>query len=241
MRRHTTLSLAISLGLLAIVSTAPTLLAKQEERVIYQDEESLLSEDITVNASDDPNQKGEKLQAFDVGFAAHAYIPERTYPESMLVKVQTGTFAFRVQSEVLVDPEAADIEVLEANPPIPLGSNPNKDHAGRTFDPVGTVQNCSGTPPHVLCLLDPDVLGENFVQLEAGDLVYLPDNSTCFFCNTTELDAGATLLVWAPATGFSWYEMDQAGLSTGFDSTVAVDQGLRTIRGWMFNPGSRCN
>jgi len=239
MRRRTTLSFALILGLVAVVSTAPTLLAKQE-REVFQDEESRFVEGVTVTTSDESGRQGEQLQSFDVTIAPNAYIPERTYPESMVVKVQSGTFAFRVQSDVLVDPEADDFAILEANPPIPLGGNPEEDRVGRTFDPVGTVENCSGTAPQSLCLLDPDVLGENFVRLQAGDLVYLPDNSTCFFCNTTELDAEAELLVWTPATGFSWQQLYEANLSIRSDSTVALDQGLRVTRGWMFNPGSNC-
>lgn len=246
MRHRTILPFALILVLVAIVSTAPALLARQDPEV-QQDMESPFYEGITVTTSDDPGEQGDQLQAFAVTFAARAYIPERTYPESMVVKVQTGTFAFRVQSEVLVDPEGESIPILTANPPIDLGANPNAifvdDDPGndeRIFTETGTVQNCSGTAPNTLCLLDPNVLGENFVQLTAGDLVYLPDNSTCFFCNTTELDAEAELLVWAPATGFSWQQLYEANLSTRSDSTVALDQGLRTTRGWMFNPGTSC-
>lgn len=247
MRHRTTLPCALILVLAAIVSTAPALLAKQDPEV-QQDLESSFAEDITITTSDDPGEQGDQLQAFDVTFAAHAYIPERTYPESMVVKVQSGAFAFRVQSEVLVDPEGDSIPVLTADPPIDLGANPNAifvdddpNNDERIFTEAGTVQNCSGTAPNTLCLLDPDVLGENFVQLVAGDLVYLPDNSTCFFCNTAELDAEAELLVWAPATGFSWHQLYEAQLSTRSDSTIALNPGLRETRGWMFNPGSRCN
>ena len=157
----------------------------------------------------------------------------------MVVKVQSGTFAFRVQSEVLVDPEGEAIEILEANPPIPLGSNPDNNRTGRTFSLVGTVETCPGSAPNTLCLLDPDVLGENFVRLNEGDLVYLPDDTTCFFCNTT--DVQAELLVWTPSTGFSWHRLYESERATAASTPVAQQQGAQVIQGWMFNPGGRCN
>jgi hypothetical protein len=273
MRRRTTLSFALILGLLAGVSTAPTLLAKQDQQYqeVKQDWRSSFSRDITIRPSvqKDSGEMGGQLPAFEVTFGDGAYIPERTYLGSMVVKVQSGTFAFRVQSEVLVDPQDEDIAILEAVPPIPLGGYPDDNHVGRSFDqvtaPDNTVQNCSGTTPNRLCLLDPDELGERFVRLRPGFIVYLPDNSTCFFCNTTALDAQSEtvaasgspvaqeqegqpeLLVWAPANGFNWlqlYETESATASefaTAAGSPVAQEQGLQASLGWMLDPGSSCH
>src|SRR5215217_6478979 len=128
MRRRTTLTFALILGLLAVVSTAPALLAKQDQ-VISQDESSPFHEGISVLRGGTLAEKGEKLQSDTFTFNHGAYVPERIYPTGMVVKVLKGTFAFRVQSDVLVDPQNTTIKILEADSPIPVGSVPGGAHS----------------------------------------------------------------------------------------------------------------
>ena len=251
MRRRTSLSSALILGLVAVLSTAPALLAQQDqeaqEQEVKEDYSQPFYEGLEVTPRAGLGNEGEQLQASDVSFDPGAYIPERTYPESMVVKVQAGTFAFRVQSDALVDPQNDSIPILTANPPIDLGANPNEifldddlSNDERTFTEIGDVENCSGNPPHTLCLLSPSVLGQNFVRLVAGDTIFLPDNSTCFFCNSTATGEEAELLVWAPATGFSWHQLYESERAAASGTPEAQQQGVQVIQGWMFNPGSRC-
>jgi len=231
---------AVTLSLIALLGLAPGILAKQEQQgPIFEDDESSFSEGITVTPLDEGS---DQFQVFNVDFDAGAYIPERTYPESMVIKIQSGTFAFRVQSEVIVDPQGEDLVVLEADPAIPLGSNPDDNHLNRVFTPNPTVVPlCQGIQGQELCLLDPDVLGENLVELKTGYAVYLPDNSTCFICNSTLTgDETASLLVWAPSSGFSWHDLDAANLSSRPRTMLVEDPGLQPTRGWMFNPGTNC-
>ena len=64
MRRSTSLSFALILGLFAVVSATPVVLA-QEESEPRQDQGSSF-EGITVAPSDDARLRGERLQLFDV-------------------------------------------------------------------------------------------------------------------------------------------------------------------------------
>lgn len=258
MRRRPALSFALILGLVAVVSTAPTLLAKQD-----QDEYSFFHEGISVVRGQTLIEKGERLQSDTFTFDHGAYIPERIYPTGMVVKVQKGTFAFRVQSDVLVDPQGADIQILEADSPIPVGSVPGGAHSFTANGPY--INNCAGTAPTILCLLNPAIVEDQFmatggsspypaeeilfVQLEPGFTVYLPDDTMCFFCNTTgttgddtspdNLGDQAALLVWSPTSGFSWYDAYQE--SQALASGTPVAQGLGPTLGWWFNPGSPCH
>ena len=250
MRRRTALPFMLILGLVAALGTAPGLVVAQEDQ---QDLQSVFGEDITVTRLEGLAARGERVQAYAVTFEETAFIPEREYPEAMVVKVQSGTFAFRAQSDVLIDPQGMDIRILEANPSIPVGSPPNPN---QRYDDTGeTVANCSGTSPTVLCLINPTLLQDRYVQLEEGYTVYLPDNTTCFFCNTTGLQGGDTtaspvpggdtspggtpeLLVWAPSDDFSWYNLDQ-GTPTAEGTPSAQEQ--TAARGWRLNPGSPCH
>jgi hypothetical protein len=178
----------------------------------------------------------QSLVASRVRFLAHAFVPEVEYDSAMVVKVQKGTFAFRAQGDVVVDPQGNYIEILEARPRIEFGQAPEGD--GQEYLPTGaTVPGCVGTPPTVLCVVGESLLGEGFVQLEPGFLVYLPAGSTCFFCNTTPLEAGAEVLVWSQQIAFHRASMTGTPVPA---SPVALDPSVS--RGWMrLNPGSPCN
>jgi hypothetical protein len=187
----------------------------------------------------EPVREGEgegALDAFGVWFAPHSFVPEVEYAAAMIVKVQQGTFAFRAQNEVVIDPQGDYLAVLMAMPRIQFGQTPAA--VDQQYLPTAmTVPGCLGTPPTVLCVVGESVLGEGYVRLEPGDLVYLPENSTCFFCNTTPLEAEAQLLVWSQATAFQQRSM--TGTPTPA-SPVALDPSVS--HGWMrLNPGSPCN
>src|SRR5215203_702860 len=144
MRRRTSLSVWLILGLVASLGIAPSMSAKQGQEP-HEDLESSFSIDIEMTCGGAPCDVTEQFQAYDITFLPAAYIPERTYTGAMIVKVQEGTFAFRVQSnDVLVDPQGSEIQLLEANPPVPLGTPP-KD-VMPAFNPNGTIpiSDCLG-------------------------------------------------------------------------------------------------
>ena len=256
MPRHANLSLALILGLVAALSTTP-LLARQDEAP-DQDLISDFSEGLVITPlGEEPGIDDPPFRAYSVTFDYAAYIPERTYDNAkpdeadvaMVVKVQSGTFAFRVQSDgIVVDPQGTELKFVTVIPDIPFGSAPKEATPAPSYTPDGSAPGCvvGNFPDKGLCLLNPAdfVRGDTYVQLNEGYTVYLPDQSTCFFCNTTELTDGegkAELLVWSSASEFSWHRLYEASLSTRSDSTLALDQGLRAPRSWMFNPGSNCN
>src|SRR3546814_12587446 len=56
-------------------------------------------------------------------------LPENRYPEAMVVKVESGSFTFRVSDElVIVDPQGGEIPLLDAVEPYPYVST---DDTGR--------------------------------------------------------------------------------------------------------------
>ena len=253
MRHRTVLSLALILGLVAALSTTP-LLAKQDEG-IEQDLKYNFSEGLEITPlGEEPGVDDPPFRAYSVKFAYGAFIPERTYDNAnpdqadaaMVVKVQAGTFAFRVQSDgVIVDPQGNELKFVNVTPGIPFGSSPNDATPTPSYTLDGAAPGCiaGGVPDQGLCLLDPDAFTDEqtYVQLEQGYTVYLPDGSTCFFCNTTELgDETAELLVWsAAASEFSWYQLYLEGLA--YASATPTAQGSGRILGWMLDPGSNCN
>jgi hypothetical protein len=258
MRRHVNLSLALILGLVAALSTTP-LLAKQYAE-ITTDMKSDFREGLNITPlGEEHGVNDPPFRAYSVDFDYAAYIPEQTYDNAkageadvaMVVKVQSGTFAFRVQSNgIVVDPQGAELEFVTVSPAIPFGTAPMDATPAPSYTLDGPAPGCiaGNFPDKGLCLLDPAkfALGDTYVQLNEGYTVYLPDQSTCFFCNTTELadtekgDGKAELLVWSSASDFSWYKLYMAPPSTRSDSTPALDQGLHATRAWMFNPGSSC-
>ena len=190
-----------------------------------------------------------------------AYIPERFNPQAMVVKVLDGQFAFRTQGPgVIVDPQGQPLESVRAVTPdedskpnpIGLGENPNAGRP-RTYvddDPFPCYPPRHG---HTLCELDPAYFesGERFVRLDPGDTVFLPDNSTCFLCNTGQIDPTtgeivdsggnpAELLIWTLPTGFNGeLESIPAAMATPSSGTP-IAQGSGRILGWAFNPASSC-
>jgi hypothetical protein len=198
----------------------------------------------------------------EAGNEVGAYIPERFNSQAMVVKVLAGRFAFRVQGPgVIVDPQGQDLERVKATEPngapnpIELGANPNAGRP-RTYADDGSFDCGLELHGHTLCELDPTEFksGEKFVRLDPGDTVFLPDNSTCFLCNTERIDpttgeivesggVPAELLIWTPATGFDEIggELDSAANAmASLPQGTPTTQGSGRILGWMFNPGSNC-
>jgi hypothetical protein len=278
MRHHINVSLALILGLVAALNTTP-LLAMQEaerceprervgEQVFRQDCDSNFSEGLEI-AAGPAGRSPEAEQIYAVRFTgeqAHetgAYIPERFNSEAMVVRVFGGRFAFRVQGpDVIVDPQGQPLERLRASIPIRLGENPNVQAADRgmtrTYNDDGEFRCDLNPQGQRLCLLDPAdfTSGDTFVRLDPGDTVFLPENSTCFLCNTDRIDpttgkpvpsggVPAELLIWTPTTGFN-QDLERAASAMATspqDKSRATPTTQRSGRiiGWMFNPGSRCN
>jgi hypothetical protein len=190
-----------------------------------------------------------------------AYIPERFNSEAMVVRVLAGSFAFRTQGPgVIVDTQGQDLEGLKAITPdgapnpIDLGTDPEtgtpRKYANADLYPCNLLVH-----EHTLCLLVPtDFTAEDkhdvFVRLDPGDTVFLPDNSTCFLCNSGRIDEDgndvptggipAELLIWSATTGLNG-DLDNIATDMATPSpSASTAPGSGRILGWAFNPGSRC-
>ena len=248
MRNRNISSFALILGLIATLGTTPGLLAQEGEPPIPDPDPNFDDIEITCNGEQCDDVGGRRI--YEVDFLPTAYIPEQTYPEAMVVLVVEGELAFRVQSnDVIVDPQgnegepSTEIPLLVTDQVVAFGQSPKDASPQPIYSDNGTLSDAECSRPSIedLCLLDPAKFSDQvtFVKLEAGDIVYLPAGSTCFFCNVTDTgDEHARVLVWAPGTDFSWYEQGQ--LFTP-DSRLIQGQGLRETRGWMLNPGSPCH
>jgi hypothetical protein len=168
---------------------------------------------------------------------------------------------FRVEGPGVVVEQHTRNEILRrvVSDPLPFRS------LTETVDPLPTyVQaegldnaNCSNSPRSDLCILDPEVFADEqtFIELIAGDVVYIPANSTCFFCNISGINSQGTpvpgtpvpdantavVQIWAPGQpGSTWYDLSQRNLEAAAP-TQLQGQGLHDVRGWMLNPGSPCH
>jgi hypothetical protein len=203
------------------------------------------------NAEAGTPEAGYEVGTPESGNEVGAYIPERFTSQAMVVKVMAGSFAFRTQGPgVIVAPQDDTLEKYAATVAINLGTDPNfresDDPATREFHDGGSFPCDLNPPGHALCLLEPDEFddGVTFARLDPGDTVYLPDNSTCFLCNTEQIGSTpAELLIWTPTTGLAEIggeleRITNAMASPSMGTPTAQRSGR--IVGWMFNPGSRC-
>ena len=178
-----------------------------------------------------------------------AYIPERYSSQAMVVKVLAGSFAFRTQGPgVIVAPQDQTLGMYFTNLPIGYGTNPNDRNPGeesvrREFTEDGSFPCDLNPSGQAVCSLDPSRFenGDVFARLDPGDIVYLPDDSTCFVCNTELIDGiPPEVLIWTPATGFNG-DLELATNAMAPQESTPTAQGPARIVGWAFNPGSRCN
>ncbi len=286
MRHRIILSLALILGLVPALNTAP-LLAMQDDECLEQEKqvqaefgynldcesdfslgleftagptgESADAERLYAvrfigeaeNAEAGTTEAGKEGGTPESGNAVGAYIPERFNSQAMVVKVMAGSFAFRTQGPgVIVAPQDDTLEKYTATASIQLGTDPNLrepgDPAIREFHDGGSFPCDLNPPGHALCLLEPTEFddGVTFARLDPGDAVYLPDNSTCFLCNTEQIGSTpAELLIWTPTTGLPEIggELERITNAMATPSLgTPTAQGSARIVGWMFNPGSRC-
>lgn len=238
MRRYAAVSSALILGIAAAIGLMPGLLAAQEV-----DQTSIFAEGVETSVA----IEGEQSSAFRIAFLEPgSYIPERINPAAMVVRVLSGSIAFRVQTpDVLVDPQYTTPQLTFADSPINLGANPN-DGLPRSFSPGGDLPSpcVEIVPGYILCPLNPAdfASGEAFVVLEAGYTIYLPPGSACFLCNVTDLaqqeEEPAEVLIWTTNEGFAEWSTDPQGAMAQPGTTV--DSGLHSTRAWMLNPGSNC-
>jgi hypothetical protein len=264
MRRRATLPFVLLLGLVFAIGTTPSLLADEGTPGPF-------GEGLQITTTQQPNTKTERDQAYNILFNHGAYIneekSENLTKQPLIVKVLSGKFAFRVQADVIVDPQDHDIQILAADPSIAVGDPVTQAH---NFVPKAAIAatDCPGIPPtapttppttptRTLCLVNPalveSLLGasDGFIELDPGFMVYLPPNSQCFFCNVTgktgdDTSANnkadqASLLVWGPRSGFSWQTKSQQSMRPGAGAPEAST--LHGAVGWkvMLNPGSPCH
>jgi len=223
MRRRRTLPLTLGLVLIFALSMAPTLITAQAPEgsgIVYE----------PLSPTPEPPGDNIEIQQYAFTFAGTAYIPEKEYPEQTVVKIVTGTFAFRVGGNVVfvdpppdpADPQTTDVKIQilnvagEHDPGQPETAGPFLGEENGTF-------LCAD-----ICALPFNTL----VLLNEGTTVFIPGNTTCFICNAAPDPAETGLLhVYAsvqPGTVFSWVrEADQA--SGGGGVRVFPNSGLPNL------------
>jgi hypothetical protein len=175
------------------VSLAPTLMNAQED--MEGGGEGISFKPLEESQTEGGGKK--TLQSYLFTFESDAALPEYPYPEVMVVKVASGRFAIRVGNEdlVIVDPQGKPIwitTVTEEN----LVSGEEND----------VVRNGDGSECTTLCALPPDVT----VLIEQDMTVYLPGDTTCFFCNMTDDDAELLVYPAVPrGEAFSWTQLQK--------------------------------
>jgi len=237
MRRRTSLSFALILGLITVLGSAPAVLGQEADwgniRVTCGDKET-------------PCTAVDGYQTYIVDMESEAYFPEVTYNETMAIRVVSGSLAFRVgpdANDVMAEHSGNGIPILVTDVEVPFGqlTDPSPLPTFKDTQTVLDATQCSQPPLSNLCRLDPSLFADTktFVQLGETDIVYLPANSMCFVCNISN-NQNAILEIWAPGTsGSTWFDAVQ--MMVGPIPTRLQNQELRNVRGWMFNPGSPCH
>ena len=230
--------LALVVALTAVLSMAPWLIAAEgkslqlanaghatpspaSEEGANQAHQSLPGEGLGYQHDEGAGTDGsgrQRLEVYDFVFDETAYIPERRYPEAMVVQVVSGSFSICVGDEdlVIVDPGFQDDNDDKPKREIPIvreGSigEPSCDLFSPQ-DPSGDfVRRLDGDPCTELCALPPGTT----VLIEEGATVYLPRATTCFWCNVTKGQASLRVFPVLPQVNevpFSWTEL--VGIST---------------------------
>ena len=109
-------------------------------------------------------------------------IQEHAYPEALIVYVVSGWFVFRAGSEdlVVISPGRREIEIV--------------DDGTYVLDALG--DKCT-----TLCAAPPNKM----IRIETGASVYIPERTTCLFCNISESDAELIVVASVqPGETFSW-------------------------------------
>jgi hypothetical protein len=125
------------------------------------------------------------LQLYRFGFQETAEIPWNEYEETMTVYVQAGSFAFASSTgEVIIDPPPGGtcIEIL------------TQVYEGETAtypETTGCLTDEGGADCQDLCRLGTDAI----VELDAGDVLYIPGPGFCFVCAIQSV-TGGTVTDW---------------------------------------------
>jgi hypothetical protein len=237
MRRRTSLSLALILGFVTVLGSAPAVLGQEADWSHIK---------VTCGDQETPCDTVDGYQTYFVDMESEAYFPEVTYNETMAVRVISGTLAFRVgpgSDDVMVEHTGNGIPILVTDIEVPFGqlTDPSPIPIFTNTETVLNAEQCSQPPLSKLCRLDPSLFEntKTFVQLGETDIVYLPANSMCFVCNISN-NQNAQLEIWAPGvSGTTWFDAVQSML--GPSPTRLQNQQLPGVLGWMFNPGSPCH
>jgi hypothetical protein len=151
---------------------------------------------------------GDIWEHYEFTFGDNAAVPYFPYPEAMVVKVMSGSFALRVGGEdlVVVDPQGMPILLLDEST---LTDADSAYPQGISDQEIGEVQDSSGTCT-TLCVLPPEVT----VRIDKGFTVYLPGYVSCFFCNiSTGANAVLRVVAALPSSDqpFSWTQLRDVG------------------------------
>src|SRR5689334_18771643 len=159
MRRRISLSVILVVGFLVALGTAPAMLAKQGG-------DAGNWSDIVVTCGPENQACNEiergRYQSYRVDLLPSAFFPEITYNESMVVRVISGTLAFRATSpDVVVEsaPGSNGIPILSTSPvTLPIGTAPDPAALPtytNTGDTLEQLDKCSQPPHSRVCLLNP--------------------------------------------------------------------------------------
>jgi hypothetical protein len=204
---------ALLLVLTLAVSTAPISLRAQGEFSEY-DGDGLSY--VLVDRGEEPT--GDIWVHYKFTFGDNAAIPYLPYPEAMVVKVMSGSFALRVGAEdlVVVDPQGRTILLLDESG---LTDADSAYPRGISDQEIGEVQDSSGTCT-TLCVLPPEVT----VRVDEGFTVYLPGYVSCLFCNISSgADAVLRVVAALPSRDqpFSWTQLQDVATPVASEPDVA--------------------
>jgi hypothetical protein len=258
MRRQVGLSFALVIGFLVTLGVPPVMLAKQGSAGDWSDIVVTCGPE---NLPCDEIEEG-RYQDYRVALLPTAFFPEITYSEAMVVRILSGTLAFRVTSpevDIVVEHTGEGIPIVTTDIDLQVGQAPDPNNLPTYTNTGETMQQhelCSQPPLSNLCLLDAEYFLDGiqtgglqteglktFVQLGEGDIVYLTAGSMCFICNTTETgDEQAQIEVWAPGySNSTWFEVVKSMQMLGPGPTRLQEHELHDAQAWMFNPGSPCH
>ena len=190
MRRPAIVSLALTLVILALVGAAPAFIGAQ-------DDDGAGLEFRFIDGAGQRGGAGEELQLYRFRFAPDSGVPEQSYPEPLMIYIESGTFGLRL------NPTGRGTIIVFPPPDQPV----------RFWD--------GGTCDHACSLAyDRQYPDGRVAEIPAGSTIFQSAGAVCILCNLSDGEAGqlqvsvlAPLGVTDRSIAFSWTQL--AGANQG--------------------------
>lgn len=220
-------------------------------------------EPVKLDGSEIPNPIGgfEFLESYAVEFIDENAVsnPFLEQTEFMVVRVRSGEFVIDIGAKEFMESNGATPSPNEEGTAVLVVSADPVSTYGRTFvspteieyDFASEYVPASGDCT-VGCPVDPSTA----VGVNAGDLIFVPDGTTCLWClinaataqvpNPPAFESGVleTYIVTNNRGGFTWArdwaEHNQVHADQTTTGSLEVAPQERTRFTWAFNPGSNC-